>query len=441
MIKNQICFYTNSQLKNMNDMSKNEKVKIFLSAFENDIRESGLCNKSDILRQSHMIMVGLTSEERFNVSHAVNMLLNTCGFLHQTEVTLMEACDLIGKTDENIASYIQKKVSETLDGILLVEHANELSKSALDTIIQQIEDKKDQLLFILAGDSPKTNDFLSANPGIAHRMKFVDLDNPSGIRLSNMQTYQEKLANYVGWKGFKSFVHRLEIERDIENPYRLFAFVGNPGTGKTTAARLLGDVLFELGLIKTTKVVVCDCQDLISPYIGGTRKKTNEVVDTAIGGVLYLDDIHLLFQGSPSEFGFEAVETLLMRMEEERGKLIMIIAVDKEKKDGVLSINPGLSHRIQYSIEFEDFTPEELYQIMFVNTGRFSISPEVEKVIMDSITVKWQNRGKYFLNVRWAEQFAGSIVRNALKRNDVILNDENQMVITLDDVKKAKEKL
>jgi SpoVK/Ycf46/Vps4 family AAA+-type ATPase len=147
-----------------------------------------------------------------------------------------------------------------------------------------------------------------------------------------------------------------------KNPREIFSlhsvFTGNPGTGKTTVARILAQIYKALGILERGHLVECDRQSLVGGYIGQTAIKTAELVDKAMGGVLFIDEAYALTEGGGNDYGKEAVETLLKRMEDQRGKFIVIAAGYTQNMERFLEANPGLKSRFDRTFKFEDFNPE-----------------------------------------------------------------------------------
>ena len=152
-----------------------------------------------------------------------------------------------------------------------------------------------------------------------------------------------------------------------ENPPLLhLVFAGNPGTGKTTIARLIGEIYHDLGLLRRGHLVEARGGDLVAEYVGGTAIKTNHVIDQALDGVLFIDEAYTLTEGERGGFGQEAVDTLLTRMEDECGRLVVIVAGYPEKMEKFRRSNPGLPRRFpeENVINFPNYSPEDLWKIL-----------------------------------------------------------------------------
>ena len=149
-----------------------------------------------------------------------------------------------------------------------------------------------------------------------------------------------------------------------------FVFRGNPGTGKTTVARLLAEVFKALGLLSKGQLIEAAREDLVAGYVGQTAIKTKGIIDLALGGVLFVDEAYTLSRGGGNDFGIEAINTLLKRMEDDRGKFIVIAAGYDEEMDAFLAANTGLQSRFSRYIDFDDYTPDEMSAIFRAMAGR-----------------------------------------------------------------------
>lgn len=206
-------------------------------------------------------------------------------------------------------------------------------------------------------------------------------------------------------------VHRLRklLGLSSSNPGLHMSFTGSPGTGKTTVALKMADILFRLGYIKKGHLVTVTRDDLVGQYIGHTAPKTKEVLKRAMGGVLFIDEAYYLYKpDNERDYGAEAIEILLQVMENQRDDLVIIFAGYKDRMDSFYESNPGLSSRVANHVDFPDYTPEELLHIgkMMLQEQQYRLTPESETVLLDYIALRMQE--PHFANAR--------SVRNAIDR-------------------------
>jgi probable Rubsico expression protein CbbX len=165
-------------------------------------------------------------------------------------------------------------------------------------------------------------------------------------------------------------------------------FTGNPGTGKTTVAMRMADILHRLGYIERNHVVAVTRDDLVGQYVGHTAPKTKEVLKRAYGGVLFIDEAYYLYRPeNERDYGVEAIEILLQVMENERDRLVVILAGYKDRMDDFFRLNPGMSSRVAHHIDFPDYTPEELVQIgrLMLSAENYALSPDAEQTFRQYI--------------------------------------------------------
>jgi SpoVK/Ycf46/Vps4 family AAA+-type ATPase len=179
-------------------------------------------------------------------------------------------------------------------------------------------------------------------------------------------------------------------------------FVGNPGTGKTSVARCIGKILKKIGVLSTGKFVEAAREDLCGKYVGHTAVKTSEKIKEAEGGVLFIDEAYSLNSDSKVDYGYEAVNTLVKKMEDLRDNLVVIFAGYPKEMSRFINMNPGLKDRIQFKLEFVDYKPDELLEIwkkFFADHG-YEVDSHALKT-MEEITVKlYENRDSSFSNGR-----------------------------------------
>jgi probable Rubsico expression protein CbbX len=202
---------------------------------------------------------------------------------------------------------------------------------------------------------------------------------------------------------------RREAGLTASRPSLHMCFTGNPGTGKTTVALRMADILHRLGYIERPNVVSVTRDDLVGQYVGHTAPKTREVLKRARGGVLFIDEAYYLHRPeNERDYGQEAIEILLHVMESERESLVVVLAGYRDRMDAFFRSNPGMGSRVAHHIHFPDFDLEELMAIaaLMLEQQAYELSPEAESALRQSVELGAQRAG-----------FAhGRSVRNAIER-------------------------
>ena len=195
-------------------------------------------------------------------------------------------------------------------------------------------------------------------------------------------------------------------------------FTGNPGTGKTTIARLIAQIYNALGITQTTNFVEVDRADLVAGYVGQTAIKTKEAINKARGGVLFIDEAYTLTNKGDNDFGQEAIDTLLKIMEDSREDIVVIAAGYENLMEKFINSNPGLKSRFKTFIKFDDYVPDELYKIFmgYCKSEEYTVEASAQKMLMKLITNIYNNRSEDFGNGREVRNLFEKIVTKQSKR-------------------------
>ena len=233
-------------------------------------------------------------------------------------------------------------------------------------------------------------------------------------------------------------------------------FMGNPGTGKTTVAKLIGGIYHRMGLLSSGHTVACDRSTLMGQFIGESEQKVREVVESARGGVLFVDEAYSLFADEKDrDFGRHVINCMLPILAEPDPDMIVIFAGYRDKMEELFKVNPGLRDRFPLSLHFDDYSSDELLGIIrhLASTRHFTFAPEAEADVRRIIEAVIAQRDPHFSNARWATNlFELGILRamaqrvvNALSsaadeetRRSLLAEQETLSLITLDDVRQAE---
>lgn len=214
-------------------------------------------------------------------------------------------------------------------------------------------------------------------------------------------------------------------------------FTGNPGTGKTTVARIVAGIYKELGVLKKGHLVEVDRSKLVAEYVGQTAVKTNKVIDEALDGVLFIDEVYSLL-GGENDFGAEAVSTLLKRMEDDRERLVVILAGYTDEIRGFIKSNPGLQSRFNRYIQFDDYSVEELLKIFKFNLRKSHY--KIKRDALDELQIRIEqavrHKDRHFGNARYCRNIFEKIIQNQanrLAKMEYIDNDQ-LVLITKEDI-------
>lgn len=306
---------------------------------------------------------------------------------NQYVVLLYRFASLIAKADRNIS----EKEASWLNKIMELR----ISEDAL-TSVNLIEDP------------------------LINKKEFVKNTHPNAtkeldglIGLTSVKSEVTSLANYIK-------VQKMREEKGMKvTPVSLHCvFTGNPGTGKTTVARIVSEIYKEMGILKKGHLVEIDRSGLVAEYVGQTAVKTNNVIDSALDGILFIDEAYSLVDGGNSDYGKEAIATLLKRMEDERERLVVILAGYTKEMKCFIDSNPGLQSRFNRYIEFPDYSTEELYQIFCLNAKKYDyvLTDDAQKVLQGVFENAVANKDKNFGNGRFVRNLFEKVVEHQANR-------------------------
>ena len=264
--------------------------------------------------------------------------------------------------------------------------------------------------------------------------------------------YQE-LDELIGLESVKEEVHTLANFAKIQQQRKAqglkvpkmsfhLVFTGSPGTGKTTVARIVARIYKDLGILKSGHTVETDRSGLVAEYVGQTATKTNAVIDSALNGVLFIDEAYALVpEGGGSDYGQEAISTLLKRMEDDRDKLVVIIAGYPNEMKRFIDSNPGLQSRFTRYINFPDYSDKELFDIfkLYLNKNQYTMTDDAAELLKKNLNYVVANKDKNFGNARYVRNIFERAVeqqanRLSAKRN---IKDEELSLLTKEDIENA----
>lgn len=394
--KNNFVFILAGETEGTNEVIKNEKVKKHMNFILN-IKDF---NETETLGA----VKDFTSKEKYNIDNgSEEMILKYINYLKDKKIF------------EN--AYTAKRIVEKAiinNGIL----SNSSCLVNEDFLFEDIK----------SFESEKADD-TEVNP-------FEELEGLIG--LNEVKEKVKEISAYISAQ-----LKRKELGLKTEHLCLHMNYVGNPGTGKTTVARLMGKILKRIGILNTGKLVEASREDLVGKYVGHTAIKTAEKIKEAEGGILFIDEAYSLVSDSSRDYGYEAVNTIVKKMEDLRDNIVIIFAGYPKEMSEFVNMNPGLKDRIQFKLEFVDYKPEELFEIWekFFKDSQYEIEEDALNEMRKIVNKIYKNRDHNFSNARIMRKCferikmtqAVRIMKNNLTEADDIVK------INIDDVKRLYE--
>ncbi len=283
--------------------------------------------------------------------------------------------------------------------------------------------------------------------------KELPFASPGREQLKNITN---ELNDLIGLHSVKKLVYeisafieiqkRRQQEKLVSEPLVLhMIFRGNPGTGKTTVARILGKLFREMNVLSKGHLVEIERADLVGEYIGHTAQKTREQLKKSSGGILFIDEAYSLARGGEKDFGKEAIDTMVKAMEDQKDNLILILAGYNQEMNEFIKTNPGLKSRFPIHIDFPDYTIKELLQIadLMLDKRQYKLTPSARDALKRIIELRTGKGYEHSGNARLVR----NLIEKAMRRQAVRLISREEitvadlMLITDDDIEEANEVL
>lgn len=291
---------------------------------------------------------------------------------------------------------------------------------------------------VLIKDLSQLEDLLSKIGGVKPRTsrakaKISANELDSLIGLDSVKKEVQTLTNFIK-------IQQKRAEQGLKSSSVSYhcVFTGNPGTGKTTVARIVADIYKNLGVLKKGHLVETDRAGLVAEYVGQTAVKTNKIIDSALDGVLFIDEAYSLVGGGESDYGKEAIATLLKRMEDDRERLVVILAGYTKDMKQFIDSNPGLQSRFNRYIEFPDYTSDELYQIFALSLKKYDyhITDDAKVALQHFFEDAVAHKDANFGNGRFVRNIYEKVLEHQANRlaSESNLTTERLSEITIEDL-------
>ena len=396
---------------------KQKKISTYKITKEEDYKDTGL-----------VLIYDLNGLNMYDTNDTKKIIYNLETFLKEDSKTITI---IAGNNEELNAFFLGKENLKNNYFSLSITGNNPDIQDIYNNILEKVnldDDKKVKLLDYLTNTYTKEKDYQTYQNDLIKYISF----NKEIPEIEKEKTIDEVFASLnelVGLEKVKKVLHELvdvitlkEKAGDnlkIKDMNLHMVFLGNPGTGKTTIARMISEILYNLKYIKENKLVEVSVKDLVAEYVGQTAPKTMSVIEKAMNGVLFIDEAYTLAIKNDNSYNAEAIATLIQAMENYRDKLVVIFAGYTKEMQDFLNSNSGITSRIGYTLTFDDYTTKELIDIFLGMTNKAGFIVEEDAIkYLEEIINKYRNM-KNFGNARFIRNiYEKTIIRHASNVKD-----------------------
>lgn len=399
----------------------------------------------------------LYAEDKHKRAYTTNQVASALNKLAQKQYTLPvpEFFENIVEQDRIDGTNYSRKLASCLslvfisfaliDGNVTAEEAKMITKLQGDLIACCDKSK-----IASYADTIDIADFVDSNPAKlaavapVYKQSAPKKKAPADTKLKKQVNPMAELNKMIGLSAAKQSINELrdfaKIQQARKNrglpisdiSYHL-VFTGNPGTGKTTVARLVAQIYKELGLVSKGHLVEASAKDLVAGYVGQTAIKTGEVINEALGGVLFIDEAYALVDTNGQGYGQEAIDTILKEMEDHRNDFAVIVAGYSEPMEKFIRSNPGLKSRFNRFVHFDDYTPEELFDIFqsLCKKNAYTADEKASEIIKEYLAALSKSAGDDFANARTVRNFFETVIAKQATRISGEKDPSTEMLSTI----------
>ena len=447
IVKKQKCVISDIQAeKNLSRVKVLEALKILekchVIEVDGNKRNVLVKNEGDVIRLLRgQKALGNETTEKVNIEESVVITTK----VHSEPVNKTEDIVLPDSYDPFFIDVAKFVVDKQERSVAQIQRKFEIGYNRAGKIADQLEsagiygpNKGPEGHDVLVKDHEQLNDILARLSDSKSRSRKKASAAPKSeldslIGLASVKKEVQTLTNFIK-------IQQKRAEQGLKSSSVSYhcVFTGNPGTGKTTVARIVADIYKNLGVLKKGHLVETDRAGLVAEYVGQTAVKTNKIIDSALDGVLFIDEAYSLVGGGESDYGKEAVATLLKRMEDDRERLVVILAGYTKDMKQFIDSNPGLQSRFNRYIEFPDYTPDELYQIFALSLKKYDyhVTDDAKVALQHFFEEAVAHKDANFGNGRFVRNIFEKVLEHQANRlaSESNLTTERLSEITIEDL-------